>query len=71
MTAVRPGQIWADNDKRSKGHSIRVIAVDDTHATVADVADSRPRPRQTRIRLTRFRPTSTRYRLVRDVEETR
>jgi hypothetical protein len=68
---VRPGQIWADNDKRSEGRHIRVLEVDDTHATVVQVdirgmVDSRTRQRQTRIRLDRFRPTSTGYRLVQD-----
>ncbi|MGI5274718.1 DUF6354 family protein [Nonomuraea sp. CA-218870] len=73
---VRPGQVWMDNDKRSEGRRVRVIEVDDTHATVVGVdirglPDSRNRvaARRTRIRLDRFRPTSTGYRLVADAPE--
>lgn len=69
-TVVRPGQIWADNDKRARGRQVRVEAVDDTHATVVlvvarheDILGARPK-RCTRIRLDRFKPTSTGYRLV-------
>ncbi|GAA3750285.1 DUF6354 family protein [Micromonospora maritima] len=74
LPAVRVGQIWADNDKRSEGRLVKVTAVDSTHADVIAVdAHGEPSPsilraRRTRIRLNRFRPTSTGYRLVRDVE---
>jgi hypothetical protein len=79
---VRPGQVWADNDKRSTGRHVRVVEVDRTHATV-ELVSQRGRPwsglrpgeparaepgRRTRIRLDRFKPTTTGYRLVRDVE---
>jgi hypothetical protein len=79
-TPVRPGQIWADNDKRSYGRKVRVVEIDATHATV-ELVDQRGRPaantpvqraetgRQTRIRLDRFRPTSTGYRLHEDAPE--
>ncbi|WBP89504.1 hypothetical protein [Kitasatospora cathayae] len=73
---IRPGQIWADNDKRGYGRKIRVEAVDATHATVVPVAVTPQGAvtllpgRQTRIRLDRLRPTSTGYRLVRDAEPT-
>ena len=64
---VRPGQVWADNDPRAAGRHIRIDAVDVTHATV-EACDSQGRrllrARQTRIRLDRFRPTRTGYRLV-------
>lgn len=73
---VRVGQVWADNDVRSTGRQIRVVEVDATHATV-ELVDQRGRParghedaqkaepgRQTRIRLDRFRPTSTGYTLL-------
>ncbi|GAA1977228.1 hypothetical protein [Kitasatospora viridis] len=76
MTTVKPGQIWADNDKRFPGRHLRVEEIDATHATVRPVtltpqgavapfAGRRP----TRIRLDRFVPTSTGYRLVRGVDE--
>lgn len=69
---VRPGQIWADNDPRSAGRHLLVVDVGPTHAEV-ELAVPRPpvssaKPgRRTRIRLDRFRPTSTGYRLVTDV----
>lgn len=61
--SVKVGQVWADNDWRSKGRMVRVLAVDETHATVQDRLGM---GRKTRIRLDRFRPTSTGYRLERD-----
>ena len=68
---VRVGQVWADNDKRSHGRRVRVVELDGTHAIVTQVdirgvVDSRRRERRTRIRLDRFKPTSTGYRLVTD-----
>lgn len=72
IPAVRVGQIWADNDKRSHGRRIRIVAVDSTHALVelyvprgAGHVHAKP-GRRTRIRLDRFRPTSTGYRLISD-----
>lgn len=91
---VRPGQVWADNDPRSVGRTLRVdrllndakgeyavctvltntkfvtnrlaqvAAAPDRWAPVQD-----RRGRQTSVRLTRFRPISTGYRLVTDVQE--
>lgn len=61
--AVRPGQVWADNDKRSNGRQVRVIHVTETHAVVGPV-NPKARGRATRIRLDRFVPSSTGYRLV-------
>lgn len=75
---VQPGQIWEDNDRRAKGRLLRVTGVDDEHATVvlvrkrdADrngcsaklIVQGSPR----RIRLSRFKPTSTGYRRVFEV----
>lgn len=85
-TTVRPGQVWADNDPRSAGRTLRVDTVDDTHATctVLTNADGQQwlldnpnirsgaqdtRGRKVRIRLDRFRPTSTGYRLIGDMAE--
>lgn len=74
-TTVRVGQVWADNDSRGYGRQVRVVELNDTHAVVEL---HRPRGvghhganrgRRTRIRLDRFRPTSTGYRLVEDVKE--
>lgn len=66
------GQVWEDCDKRSAGRRIIVIKVGDTHAIVEPyppVAQGARPPRRTRIRLTRFRPTSNGYRFVRGPEE--
>ncbi|HEU4751613.1 MAG TPA: DUF6354 family protein [Armatimonadota bacterium] len=65
---VRPGQIWADNDKRSAGRKVRVVEVGETHATVEQVITGQTarKPRRSLIRLDRFRPTSTGYRLISD-----
>lgn len=74
-TVIRPGQIWQDNDKRSYGRKVRVVETDTTHALVelyvprgAGHLHAKP-GRQTRIRLDRFRPTSTGYRLIQDAPE--
>lgn len=78
---VRVGQVWQDNDKRSYGRKLRVVEIDKTHATVelvtqrgrawSGLAPGEPprvqSGRRTRIRLDRFRPTSTGYRLIQDV----
>ncbi|WP_416477039.1 hypothetical protein [Streptomyces sp. LKA04] len=65
------GQIWQDNDPRSDGRRLLIEWIDDTHAKVRQVAltaDGHPVPlpgvRQSRIRLDRFRPTSTGYRYI-------
>ena len=68
---VEPGQVWADNDRRSTGRRIKVLEV---HREMADgtpfangyaiVQDASGRGRKTTIRLDRFRPTSSGYRLV-------
>ena len=60
-TDVKPGQIWADNDKRSHGRTIKVLEVDETHALVQSPTGL---GRKTKIRLSRFRPDSTGYRLL-------
>ncbi|MDT0435657.1 MULTISPECIES: hypothetical protein [Streptomyces] len=63
-------QIWQDNDPRSHGRKVRITEIDGTHAIVELVVlrsvghrGSKP-GRRTRIRLDRFRPTSTGYRYV-------
>lgn len=72
---VRTGQVWADNDPRSAGRLIKVTEVDATHAAVVN-CDSRGEPnpsvlraRRGRIALTRFKATSTGYRIYQDVED--
>ncbi|MET4143858.1 hypothetical protein [Arthrobacter sp. UYCo732] len=56
---VRPGQVWVDQDKRAGGRRVTILTVGETHATVKSVL-------RTKVRLTRFRPTSTGYRLLQD-----
>jgi hypothetical protein len=74
---VKPGQIWADNDSRSAGRTLRIDRIIDgeTICTVLTNSDSvntglawqrDMRGKTTRISLARFRPTNTGYRLVRD-----
>lgn len=64
------GQIWQDNDPRSYGRKVRIVELDATHALVElhvprGAGHLRAKPgRRTRIRLDRFRPTSTGYRYV-------
>lgn len=63
------GQIWADNDPRQYERQVRIVEIDSTHALVElyqprlPVSSAKP-GRRTRIRLNRFRPTSTGYRYL-------
>ena len=57
---VKVGQIWESCDKRDAGRRVTVEKVSLGFAYVRYVKLSR-------IRLTRFRPTSTGYKLIRDV----
>jgi hypothetical protein len=63
------GQIWQDNDPRSYSRKVRIVELTDTHAVVElhqprlPVSSAKP-GRRTRIRLDRFRPTSTGYRYI-------
>lgn len=71
---VRPGQVWADNDPRSAGRTLRVIDVVSQRVicevvTNIDNAPADKRGNRTRIALRRFVPTSTGYRLVQDVPD--
>lgn len=81
---VRPGQIWADNDPRSAGRTVRVERVEDGKA-VCKILTNRDatqylvdrgtawvtdmRGRTTRISVRRFKPTNTGYRLIREAEQ--
>lgn len=75
---VRVGQVWADNDRRAEkvGREVKVVVLHRAmHPGCPEFAMVVTRfgtgpwgTRQTRIRLNRFRPTSTGYRLVTDVE---
>lgn len=76
VPTVRRGQVWADNDRRSEGRKVRILRVEEAEAVVivltarTDASDGerqRAVGAEHRIRLNRFRPTSTGYRLVEDV----
>lgn len=54
------GQTWQDNDKRFIGRYLVIVAIEGTHAEVKWQHLKSTR----RIRLDRFRPTSTGYRYV-------
>ena len=61
---VKVGQVWQDCDKRFPNRRIRVLEIVGEKAVVQSVHGFTPK---TRIRLDRFRPGSTGYRLVQDV----
>lgn len=70
---VRAGQLWQDNDPRiaeaKKGNRmVRVTFVGPTHAQVETWYDGEigAHSRTGRVRLDRFRPSSTGYKLVED-----
>jgi hypothetical protein len=56
---VQVGQMWERCDRRDVGKRVRVESVGDTHAIVRSSGGP-----ATKIRLDRFRPGSTGYRLV-------
>lgn len=66
---VAVGQVWADNDPRSAGRTLRVIAVGKntvrcTVLTAAAGASEYTVGRTRMIAQSRFRPTSNGYRLL-------
>jgi hypothetical protein len=68
-SVVRPGQVWADSDKREAGRTVRVERVECQYAycRVLTPRDANPLGRighEVRILIDRMRPTSTGYRLV-------
>lgn len=72
---VQPGQVWADNDPRVPGRTLRVDAVEGEHA-ICTVLTNEPAyeghmpKKTTRIKLSRFKPTSTGYRFIENSGET-
>lgn len=72
--AVLVGQIWADDDPRSRRRRVLVVAVDTTHATVETIVtvdgqslhEETRRPRS-RVLLKRFHPVNYAYLLYQDV----
>lgn len=70
---VRPGQVWADNDPRSAGRTLQVVAVGKNSARCVVLTPvtggATGAGRTTMIALDRFRPVSNGYRLIRDVDQ--
>jgi hypothetical protein len=74
---VKIGQVWQDNDPRlvarygKFGDHIRLLEVTEiehNYAFARVTIDGVIQPRKTKIRLDRFKPTSTGYRLIKDVD---
>jgi len=53
------GQVWVDNDKRFLGRLLEIIKIFETHALCKNLQSGR----LTEIKLNRFKPNSTGYRL--------
>lgn len=63
MPVVTIGQVWRDNDKRtSYFRDMQVISIDGDKATVRNVRTGK----LSKIRLNRFKPNSTGYKLIRE-----
>lgn len=76
--AVRAEQIWQDWDVRFRADDhpykrvLRVVEVDETHATLETIEGSGPKinlGKRSRVKLSRMRPTSSGYKLIRDAGE--
>lgn len=63
MDKVKVGQIWQDDDPRSSHAKLEILKIDGGSAICQRGA------RKTRIRLDRFHPGATGYRLVQDVPD--
>lgn len=69
---IRPGQVWADNDRRCEGRTVRVDSVDASFAectVLTAVGGGTPKIRKVRLLLDRLHPVSGGYRLIQDSEE--
>lgn len=79
--AVKEGQVWADNDPRAKGRTMEVKRIEPPNAicvilTNRDGWDKEknytPKSmvgREIKIKLRRFRPIQSGYKLIKDVSE--
>ncbi|MCC3333552.1 hypothetical protein [Nocardia abscessus] len=70
-TEIRVGQVWADNDPRSEGRTLKVVAIEMGFVRravcepVTEIGGKPAKPGRTvRIKVDRMWPTSTGYRLV-------
>lgn len=66
----QPGQVWADNDPRRPGRTVRIDSVEGDVATVTILTTTAPHYTGSgvgavkQIKVSRFRPTASGYRLV-------
>lgn len=82
----KPGQIWADNDRRATGRTIRIDRITNGTATCTVLTNRAAaqdeldrgqtyltdrRGTTVRVRLDRLRPTSTGYRLIQHADGTK
>lgn len=70
--ALKVGQIWADSDKRAKGRTVKILAIEGERAlcevmTGIDGSEAPVVGRKVRVAVKRFRPTATGYELKTDV----
>lgn len=63
MEKVKVGQVWQDDDPRSSHAKLEILKIEGGSAIC------QRGPRKTRIRLDRFHPGPTGYRLVKDVPD--
>ena len=64
---VAKGQIWQDNDPRYEDEykrTLEVLEVDGDYAICKNIQSGRT----SKIKLSRFKPTSTGYRLIKDAK---
>ena len=74
---VKVGQIWESTDSRVRTlpeeerlqYQFKVVKIDGPYATVARVIPKFHQPALRQIRLDRFKPNSTGYKLVKDIDD--
>lgn len=73
-TEIRVGQVWADNDPRCEGRTVKIVAIEMGYErrAVCEVltlagGKTASQQRDVRIKVDRLHPTSTGYRLVPEV----
>jgi len=66
---VKVGQVWRDNDPRQQT-TVRLLTVKEIVGgrATCEVTIPGQKTKRTKVRLDRFRPTQTGYRLEKDVE---
>jgi hypothetical protein len=78
MVEVKRGQVWESTDSRVRTlsdelrmqYQFKVEKVEGSYATVSRIIPKFSQPGLRQIRLDRFKPNSTGYKLVKDVDDT-